>query len=1653
MKFTSILFLVLFSLINHTAHAGSIAQSPLFLTDNVPPLVMLTMGRDHKLYYEAYNDASDLNDDGVLDIRYKPGEIDYFGYFDSYKCYSYGSGKFTPVSQTSDKTCSGSWSGDFLNYVTTSRIDALRKVLYGGYRSTDTTSSTILKRAFIPQDAHSWGKEYTSTAYDGYDISDYSPLGQPSTGTRHLFANVSLSYSGEPLMRVLNDSPFRIWEWVAIERPVAGTQCNNGGGRTNCAFSGGSLWQKVPDTVLSDLVLTTYDSTGGSYPYDHAQFDTWVSTYAISANKFGSKTVTTIEEDDNPFGSNDDYTSIVEGHITVPVSGTYEFSVDGDDAVEVLIDGNPIAGWYGGHGYCNCDTYSGSVYLIGGAEYDIEFRHQERGGGEGFVLRWNQTVLSSSMTDYNVNVEACVTGLLEANCKAYSDGTTTTYKPTGLLQRYGDEELMAFGLLTSSYTNNKSGGVIRKNISSFQDEIDLDTGIFTSTSGIVDTIDKLRVATFNYGSYSYLSGWITTRPINEGEAPEWGNPVAEMMYEGLRYFAGKSSPTTDFANGVSSGIDGATLGLPSPTWLDPYRSSGGYQYCATPVQMVISDVNTSFDSDQLPGSYFGSFTGDLTDLNVTTLADEIWAAESEASNVFIGQSATNYDGSPAPKTVTSFSNIRGMAPEEPTKEGSYYAGSIALYGQRNDISTATGDQNVDTLSVALASPLPRIEIPVSGKTVTLVPFAKSVGGSSISASSGSFQPTNQIVDFFVETIVNTSTVNQDLTVNSGRPYAKFRINYEDVEQAADHDMDAIVEYQVLVNASNELEVTLDSTYAAGGIKHHLGYVISGTTTDGTYLEVRDRDTGEGSDPDYFLDTPPGELPGGNWNDGTHLPLTTTRTFTVGSSTSASFINHDPLWYAAKWASEERTDDPDTAQNEDDGNTTLDTEEWDSDGDGTPDGYFLVTNAGNLEEQLTEAFAEVVARTSSSAAVATNSTRLDTNAKVYQARFNTTDWSGELLAFDLDDNDGSIGSQEWNAADLIPAENSRKIYSYNPLLSGNKGILFEFSNLNTSQQALLNTDTYGTTDSLGSDRLDFIRGDQTKEQANTNGIFRDRNSIMGDIINSDPWFSGITGDFGYSELEGTEGDTYATFRTNKLSRTPALFFGANDGMLHALNADTGAELFSYVPDTMISGLSTLTSPLYGCTGSSGCIPHRYYVDGAPKVGDAYVDFNNDGSETWGSVLVSTFGAGGKGLFALEVTEPDPTATASPFSAFSNTNILWEISTSQAPDNSDLTNSFQPNLGYTISQASIVRLQNDHWGAVVANGYDSTDQKAVLFIIDIETGEIIEEFDTGVGSSSNPNGMATPIVIDANGDSIADTIYAGDLHGNMWKIDISGNQSQWDFAFKTGSTPKPLYIALDENGDVQPITSKPQVGEHPNGGLMVYFGTGKYFEVGDDIVSASPQVQTFYGIRDQDSRVSSVVSRTDTGASLQKQEILYEITVSSLDLDVRATTDTQVDYSSKEGWFMDLVSPVNGAEGERVVSAPLLRSGRIIFTTLIPASDPCGWGGTSWLMEMDAVNGNRLDSSPFDVNEDGSFDEQDIIAIYDTNLDGIVNGDDTYPESGVSGIRKHDIGIIKTPGVIDTGANEVKYVSGSSGALDMIRESSGDPTGRQSWRQIK
>ena len=184
---------------------GDYTAQPPFLPGNVAPLVMLAMSKDHKLFYKAYTDYSDLDDDGSLDTTYEHS-IDYYGYFDCYKCYKYQSNRFEPVrvSDNNDKVCdqADEWSGNFLNWAAMARIDTLRKVLYGGYRSTDSNTETVLERTFIPQDAHSWVKIYTPGAGDP-SVSDVTPF---SKSTISICNTTKDAYGNPPLMRVAEGS-------------------------------------------------------------------------------------------------------------------------------------------------------------------------------------------------------------------------------------------------------------------------------------------------------------------------------------------------------------------------------------------------------------------------------------------------------------------------------------------------------------------------------------------------------------------------------------------------------------------------------------------------------------------------------------------------------------------------------------------------------------------------------------------------------------------------------------------------------------------------------------------------------------------------------------------------------------------------------------------------------------------------------------------------------------------------------------------------------------------------------------------------------------------------------------------------------------------------------------------------------------------------------------------------------------------------------------------------------------------------------------------------------------------------------------------------------------------------------------------------------
>ena len=1360
--------------------AVTIPNTPLVAQISAKPMVMLVAGKDHKLFYEAYNDTSDIDGDGSLDIGFIPDNPDivYYGLFDPTICYTHNNegnntGLFTPSSTTTNGKCSGKWSGLWLNYMTTSRIDALRKVLYGGYREVDSATQTILRRAYIPQDAHTWGKEYTSEAVNGYKISDYTPFSQPTTGTRHFFGSLTANRSKNcstldncsnmpPLLRIRENvgGNKRIWEWASKERPV----------------------------LENDL-------SSGAFP-----------------------------------------------------AGT---------------------------------------------------------GNE---------------KNYTIRVSVC-TGSFINGCKSYPNGS---YKPVGLLHDYGENDAMLFGLLTGSYDQHMSGGRLRKVVSSFKDEIDAATGQFTASAKIVNTFNNLRIRGFNQNSSSgeYWKGnpyEDSAKAPTQGQLLDWGNPVGEMMYEATRYFAGKNSATTDFNTGTTHDT---AVGLSSAAWDDPYSATSAAKAprCARASFLTISDINPSFDSDKVPGSYFNSFSGDVAGLNVSTEGGTITAVESSITGQrFIGQSGTTYDSAPTAKNVNSLSSIRGLAPGEPAKQGSYYSASMAYFAKRSDLrSDLSGQQSVDNFVVALTSPLPQIRAPLpNGKVITLVPFSKTVGGSGVSATKGNYQPTNQIVDFYVETIANSGTKDANATINDGRYYAKFIINYEDVEQGGDHDMDAIAEYIVTANSNNTLSVTVTPTYQAGGMKQNMGYVISGTTNDGVYLVAQD----EGGAQNYFLNVPAGKTPG--FCDVTTPPTGCAQLPTIGqaapvfvftpSNSPSATLLKDPLWYAAKWGGfndKNNNNKPDLVS------------EWDADGNGVPDTYFLVQNPSKLPQSLKKAFDSIFKTNSSASNVIANSSSITTNSRVFQARFDSNSWSGDVVAYPVTSS-GVSTTTEWEASSKIPAPSSRQLFVRLP--SGTTSA-FAWSNLTAADKALFDTDPSTTVDN-SQDIVDYLRGVRTKELQNS-GNFRDRSThVLGDIVHSSPFYD---------------------------KDSDVLYVNANDGMLHAFKASNGSvansagtELFGFIPSEVVARLKNLTSPGYS---------HEYLVDGDVVVSPKTTETGNK------NLLFSALGRGGKGLFGLNVTTP---------TNFGSTNFLWEYtptgSTTAAADK---------DLGLMLGRPIYAKMNNGKGAVIVGNGYNSTDTKAVLYIFSLDTSGAIDSVTKLDTKAAGDNGLASPGVFDADDNGTVDFIYAGDLKGNVWKFDVSNlSASNWKVDLGcTASSCTPLFTATGTSNSVQPITSPITVakndisGDTHEGKRFLFFGTGSYFQTGDPSVQT---VQTWYGLIDEgvsiNGRVwsapkyiySNLTPRTSTSGTFDGKPVkAFALSVVG-------------DMVGKKGWYLDFTNP----EGERMITEPVLyklAKPALVGSSIIPAAnDPCIPGGTGYINVVSPFSGGAMTVGILDVNGNSNY----------------------------------------------------------------------------------
>jgi len=620
------------------------------------------------------------------------------------------------------------------------------------------------------------------------------------------------------------------------------------------------------------------------------------------------------------------------------------------------------------------------------------------------------------------------------------------------------------------------------------------------------------------------------------------------------------------------------------------------------------------------------------------------------------------------------------------------------------------------------------------------------------------------------------------------------------------------------------------------------------------------------------------------------------------------------------------------------------------------GQFLSANdPDQLITALSNVLNDIEARGGTAASAAANGGSISTESRVFQAQFDSTDWSGKLLSFKVN-NDGTLAATaEWDAGEELNLRDpsSRRILFMDPTDDSVRE--FDWGAMTLAQKAMfdINPDS-GIDDGLGEERVNALRGVNIIDPA-----IRKTDNVLGDLINSDPEFVGVPRlFFNFADYQG--------FFTSQQTRQSMIYVGGNDGMLHAFNT-SGKEEWAYIPSEVFPRINDLTDPGY---------THEFFVDGSPVHGDVQ---ESSGSTNWKTILVSGLRSGGQGLFTLDITNPTTLDT---------TDVLFEFTDEDDAD-----------LGYTFAKPQIIRTNagavdgdpsTGKWAIVLGNGYNSTlndgsqgSGEAVLYIIfvdDAEDGSIdpgdVVKISAGNGTLADPNGMGSAGSADIDGDSRVDFIYAGDLKGNLWKFDVSSKTpASWEVA----NDPSPLFKA-ERSGIAQPITAPPIAIPHPlgiNQGALIVVGTGKFLE-SDDIDPALQTTQTFYAVWDRDA--SPIFSDSTVVGRGQMTETSITTSGGNRFISSEAAPDW-IDSSGtpvNRGWFLDLPE-----SGERMIRPAISRSGVIFFVTLIPSMAPCVPGGTGFLMALDANTGGIPNPAQlpnpavFDTNGDGVFDEFDEV----------------------------------------------------------------------------
>jgi len=576
-------------------------------------------------------------------------------------------------------------------------------------------------------------------------------------------------------------------------------------------------------------------------------------------------------------------------------------------------------------------------------------------------------------------------------------------------------------------------------------------------------------------------------------------------------------------------------------------------------------------------------------------------------------------------------------------------------------------------------------------------------------------------------------------------------------------------------------------------------------------------------------------------------------------------------------------------------------------------YASASDPEDVVDALRAALATIVDQERSGAAAATSSLEpVAGDNYAYVAQYTTARWNGDLEAKTIDLSTGAIsGATQWSAQALLDSTvtgttDSRNIYTWNA--AGTARVDFTLANVDSSNFNASLLSQYGgwnatqKTNATADAMVKYLRGQHGYEMRNdathtdlNKRLFRQREHVLGDIVDSSPVFVKKP-PFRYAD------GGYAAYVGAQTSRGGTVYVGANDGMLHAFDAATGAERWAYIPRMLHSELYRLADANYASN-------HHYYVDGVITVGDAY-----DGTN-WRTVLIAGLGSGGKGFFALDVTDP------------TNPSVLWEFSSA--------------NMGYSFGNPILTKRDSDgSWVVLLTSGYNNSagDSQGRLFVLNAFTGTTVGTIQTSTGSNPDQSGIAkiTNWVLDTVVDNTTQYVYGGDLAGYLWRFDINALAAQ-----KLGQTSTTV--------GARPITARPEVARIRDAAgtyyRVIYVGTGRYLGANDVSGGSTPEstAQLLLAVKDKGEDLGDL---TAAGASLIQQTLNTAVSPRTI------PSPLAVDWTSQNGWYVTVPT------GERVTIEPRLQLGTVSFVANKPVDDYCALGGSSWLYALDYRTGGPL-----------------------------------------------------------------------------------------------